>query len=673
MKRSLTITAVISVAIGLLTVSPAGASDNAPTAKILPRQTSAPQGGADLARGVIVRTSGVAALAGVRAAASQVLPDVTVVSTQSIAPSTNVLIFDNLVTVDEASAVADALSTRKSVIWAEADVRMQRTATPVIPNDPLFDLMKPLWNGGGSNDFSVKAPLVWGKEVGDPGVVVAIIDTGVTRHPELDAQLVAGYDFVSDVRIANDGNGWDPDPADPGDWITASEDASGFFEDCGVGNSSWHGTHVAGTVAAIQNNDFGMTGVAPGARLQTIRVLGKCGGFLSDIAAGITWASGGSVSGVPANPTPAKVLNLSLGGNGTCAADSAFGQAISGAISRGATVVVAAGNEDEPMTEKRPANCAGVIAVTAVDIYGQRATYSNYGVASGQATIAAPGGDFRVDGGVLSTINEGTQSPVYPADPAGPWSFVPYQGTSMATPHVAGAAALLYSAGETSTTRVRQLLLAAVQPFPDYDNYWDCTVLECGAGILDLSRLQVPEPVTVPGAPTGVSGVAGAGQVTVSWSAPGSDGGSPVTGYTATASPGGASCSTSGALSCVVAGLSNGTAYSFTVTATNVAGVSSPSVASAPVTLATVPGKVTQVRATVRGRQVTLTWSAPTNTGGAAITGYRYRVGSAAWKSTSTARITVPLPRRGKSISVSIQAVNQVGFGPAVVQRIRGA
>ena len=173
-------------------------------------------------------------------------------------------------------------------------------------------------------------------------------------------------------------------------------------------SSSWHGTHVAGTVAAVTNNSAGVAGVAFGAKVLPVRVLGKCGGYTSDIAAGIIWASGGSVPGVPANATPARVINLSLGGSGR--ATRRRSDAINSARSRGTVVVVAAGNSSDTSANFSPASCAGVITVAATDRSGARAYYSNFGAA---VAVAAPGGDMRASAanGILSTPEQWRRAP----------------------------------------------------------------------------------------------------------------------------------------------------------------------------------------------------------------------------------------------------------------------
>ncbi|MFC4765592.1 S8 family serine peptidase [Dyella koreensis] len=284
------------------------------------------------------------------------------------------------------------------------------------------------------------------------GITIASLDTGVTNHPDLDLTLAdAGYDFISTALVsgrAADGRaagGWDT-----GDWTTGSKylASNGGCVDSThpAENSSWHGTHVFGTAGGEKtNNSTGMVGTAFGAKVLPVRVLGHCGGYDSDIADAITWASGGHVNGVPDNTHPAQVISMSLGGSGTCTSSTITGKAISGAISRGATVVVAAGNSNANVSGFSPASCPGVVAVAATGITSRRAYYSNYGAG---ITLAAPGGGVYANDGssgtqatsgfIWSTIDSGTTSP------SGS-TYGGMAGTSQATPHVAGAVALMQS------------------------------------------------------------------------------------------------------------------------------------------------------------------------------------------------------------------------------------
>jgi serine protease len=298
-------------------------------------------------------------------------------------------------------------------------------------------------------------------------VVVAVIDTGYRPHADLVANILPGYDMINDAATANDGNGRDSDAKDPGDAVSAGECGSGEPAE----NSSWHGTHVAGTIAAVTNNGSGVAGVAFNAKVLPVRVLGKCGGYTSDIADGMIWASGGTVSGLPSNPNPARVINMSLGGSGSC--DTTSQNAINSARSRGTVVVVAAGNSNADASNFSPASCSGVITVAATNRSGGRAYYSNYGSI---VDVAAPGGDVRSSSanGILSTLNAGTTSP-------GADSYAYYQGTSMATPHVAGVVALMLAKNSALTPdEVETRLKGSTRAFP-------ATCSQCGTGIVDAS------------------------------------------------------------------------------------------------------------------------------------------------------------------------------------------
>ena len=308
------------------------------------------------------------------------------------------------------------------------------------------------------------------------GVRVAVLDTGYVNHVDLRANIPpgAGYDFVSRPFIGNDGDGRDNDAQDPGDWVESGDPSW-----CGPpSNSSWHGTHVAGTIAAVTDNAIGVAGVAPKAEIIPIRVLGKCGGASDDIADAIRWAAGLQVPNVPDNKYPAKVINLSLGGPSSICPPEYQG-AINDALGAGATIVVAAGNSDTEVSGFAPANCPGVITVAATNRAGDRSYYSNTGM---MVDIAAPGGETYADraDGVLSTLNTGTTYPVHD-------NYAFYQGTSMAAPHVAGVAALVHAMHSgLASGDVLNIMQQNAKPFPR-GGVRPCDISTCGAGILDAS------------------------------------------------------------------------------------------------------------------------------------------------------------------------------------------
>lgn len=360
--------------------------------------------------------------------------------------------------------------------YAEPDAVMQIQQAV---NDPLFGQQ---WH---YTDATSGIDLVdgWANATGN-GVVVAVVDTGFRPHADLVAHLLPGFDFISNVTVANDGDGRDADASDPGDWISASDS----WCPASPRNSSWHGTHVAGTVAAVTGNSLGVAGVARDAQIVPVRVLGKCGGNLSDIADGMRWAAGLAVPGVPANANPANVINLSLGGGGACG--PTYQDAIDDIVAAGTTVVVAAGNADQNAANYRPASCNGVITVAATNNAGARSYYSNFGAV---VELAAPGGEtYQVASrGVLSTLNDGATVP-------GADSYVFYQGTSMAAPHVAGVAALLYDLDPSITpAQVSTTLQSTSKPFPSVAAN-QCSTTNCGAGILDAgaatSAISPPSP-----------------------------------------------------------------------------------------------------------------------------------------------------------------------------------
>lgn len=307
------------------------------------------------------------------------------------------------------------LMKHPSIRAVEPNGRMYRAMEP---NDPLF-VQQWHYKGGG---MGINATEAW-DTVDGSGYIVAVLDTGELQHEDLTGQFVAGYDFISDPANARDGDGRDADPTDTGDWDDKYD-------------SSWHGTHVAGTVAALTNNGIGVAGVAHGAKVQHVRVLGNMGGTFADINDAIVWASGGSVPGVPDNPTPAHIINLSLGGSSACS--TAMQDAINIAIENGTAVIAAAGNSSANVSGFSPAGCEGVIAVAGTGPNNTKYASTNFGTG---ISVAAPAGSgvTPAENQVLSTLNTGLEGP---EDDSYAW----YAGTSMAAPHVAGTAALMMEA-----------------------------------------------------------------------------------------------------------------------------------------------------------------------------------------------------------------------------------
>lgn len=365
----------------------------------------------------------------------------------------------------QAQQYMEALSANSKVASVSPDMRryatVDNTSEPVKINDPKMNRM---WSLTGEK--GVSALEAWGTTRGK-GVTVAVLDSGITAHPDLDTNVLPGYDFIAESAFSNDGDGRDSDPTDAGNWTVDNQ----CFTGSKATASDWHGTHVAGTIAAIANNNEGIAGVAPEAKIVPVRVLGACGGFDSDITDGIIWAAGGNVRGVPANQNPAQVINMSIGSEGTCT--TPYRQAIAQANKRGSIVVVAAGNNNFDASKSSPGNCEDVINVGATDKNGKRSYFSNYG---SRVDVSAPGGDRRYwGGGILSTLNAGKTAP-------GKADYAEYQGTSMAAPHVAGIVALMKAVDPKLTyAQAKKVLQSTSQGV-------ECDQSACGSGIVNAAR-----------------------------------------------------------------------------------------------------------------------------------------------------------------------------------------
>ncbi len=371
-------------------------------------------------------------------------------------------------------ALARQLNARPDVRYAHPNYIL---SSFLEPNDELYPDQ---WHYP-----AINLPQAWDITTGSSSTVVAIVDSGIlfeagntlNVHPDLVGKVLPGYDFISDPQVALDGDGRDPNPFDPGDNPG--------------GQSSYHGSHVAGTVAAATNNGTGVAGVDWQAQLLPIRVLGlNGGGSLLDVLEGMIWAAGKSVPDVPNNPNPAHVINMSLGGSGSCF--PAMQSFIDEALATGAIIVVAAGNENQNAANVSPASCSGVITVGATGPSGTRAPYSNYG---SRIDVMAPGGDMSV------TASDGVYSLMYNnAEAKMSYDFL--QGTSMAAPHVAGVVSLMKAVKPDLTAQeALSALRATARPLTAQQ----CnrpSGSECGAGLIDVfAALQALQSGVTPPPP----------------------------------------------------------------------------------------------------------------------------------------------------------------------------
>lgn len=326
-----------------------------------------------------------------------------------------------------------------------------------------------------NSKFGINAEGAWQHTRGSGNVTVAVVDSGITEHPDLTANIWHnldgsnyGYDFVSPINGSGDGDGWDSNPADP------------------TADNEWHGTHVSGIIAASANT-IGGIGVAPGVKLLEVRALGTKGGTSADLIAALNWAAGKDVPGVPKNLHPAQVVNLSLGNKTYAQCDSGTANVMQSLHDAGVLVVTAAGNDNSQAYYSYPGNCYPTINVGATGFTGDRSFYSNFGQG---VDISAPGGDdqtpgdapAQTEGRIWSTMNDGTAGlgqPTYSAE----------QGTSMAAPMVTGIAALLYSIKANITPdQVWTALKSTATAFPTGTKCAAATKdLSCGVGIANAA------------------------------------------------------------------------------------------------------------------------------------------------------------------------------------------
>ena len=409
-------------------------------------------------------------------------------------------------------AAADKIAQDARVAYVVPDRILRPNA---IPNDPLFatqnNLASPTIVPGGINVASA-----WNITKGSSSIVVAVVDTGYTDHPDLSGKILQGYNFITDPIRAGNGYGRGPDAHDLGDGVTSATQYPSLG--CSTSDTypianSWHGTEVSSVLAASTNNLQTIAGVGWNTPIVPVRVSGKCGALLSDTVDGMLWAGGIGVSGVPANANPARVVNVSLGSVGQCSA--AEQDAVNQLAARGTIVVAAAGNEAAQSVDA-PANCSGAIAVTAHVDSGENASYANVG---SQVALSAPGGGCGNSKVITTTnppscaepqsviqadSNDGTQS-------LGNYVVKQVAGTSFSTPEVAGTVALMLSVQpQLSNAQVLAGLQQTARPHPS-GTY--CAIHNgiCGAGLLDTAGAVGYAQTTAPaGASSGTGSSGGA-------------------------------------------------------------------------------------------------------------------------------------------------------------------
>ena len=444
---------------------------------------------------------------------------------QQIGAETEVLQLDHALAEPDMSALLARLAADPNVEYAVADGRKWPQA---LPGDPLFPDQ---WYFQSTQPSATRAEQAWDITQGSSTTVVAVIDTGVRfEHPDLlrvlqAGKLLDGFDFVSQPVFSNDSDGRDADASDPGDFVTSTEKQQAPFTTCDVAPSSWHGTRVSSLIAALTNNAEGIAGTGWNTLILPVRVLSKCGGTDSDIIAGMRWAAGIAVPGTPINPTPAQILNLSLGGTGICSA--AYQAAVNEIVARGVLVVVSVGNEGGPVAS--PANCVGALGVAGIRHAGTKVGFSNLGPGT---SIGAPGGNCVNPGPftpgspclfpITAATNTGTTVPV--ASSYTDHVTNPNFGTSFSAPLVSGAAALMHSVNaRLVSAQYITLLGETASPFPTSSattvnvchvpagdlqaEECICTTETCGAGMLNTNAavLAAQRPFAIAEAPSSIT------------------------------------------------------------------------------------------------------------------------------------------------------------------------
>lgn len=458
---------------------------------------------------------------------------------RKMAMGAHVIATSRKLNASEAAAFMQSIASDPTVAYVQPDVMRKaigiKAPASFAPNDPYFARYQTDYLPGDGTATPANHMPNWGGanitgawDLADgTGVTIAVLDTGIVKHADIDTSLANdGYDFISDALHsgrATDGRaagGWDT-----GDWTTGAPYSSGAtacVAPSEASGSSWHGSHVASASGAeITNNGKGLAGIAYKAKVLPVRVLGHCGGYDSDIADAIVWASGGHVDGVPDNTHPAQVINMSLGGGGTCGADDITAKAIAKARANGTAVVVAAGNDGADAKDTSPASCPGVITVASTGVGSGLAVYSNYNSAGENivklaafgggvyAYEASSGTQLNPEGFAWQAVNNGKTTPV--ASPDGD-AYGGMAGTSQATPHVTGAVALMQSARLAAGLALLSPdeVLSVLQKTARTPHVTPNAAKTFGAGILDANAAvlvavgKTPPPQPPPPAPVTV-------------------------------------------------------------------------------------------------------------------------------------------------------------------------